>query len=93
MVPEYLYGCTDSNYVEYNPNTTFDDGSCFTFIIYGCTDSSAGNYDDLATVDDGSCISSVQIDLIEVCNPICEDDLGSVVFELSELMVFHLILS
>ena len=80
---EYLYGCTDSDYVEYNPNATFDDGSCFTFIIYGCTDSSAGNYDDLATVDDGSCISSVQIDLIEVCNPICEDDLGAVVFELS----------
>jgi len=80
---EYLYGCTDSDYVEYNPNATFDDGSCFTLIIYGCTDSSAGNYDDQATVDDNSCISAVQIDLLEVCHPVCDDNLGSVVFELS----------
>ena len=80
---DYLYGCMDVNYVEYNPNATFDDGSCFTLIIYGCTDSNAGNYDDLATVDDGSCISAVQIDLLEVCHPVCDNDLGAVVFELS----------
>lgn len=79
----YLYGCVDSNYVEFNPNATFDDGSCFTLIIYGCTDSNAGNYDDLATVDDGSCVSAVQIDLLEICHPLCDNDLGAVVFELS----------
>jgi len=73
----------DSDYVEYNPNATFDDGSCFTLIIYGCTDPNSGNYDDFATVDDGSCISAVQIDLFEVCHPLCSNDLGSVVFELS----------
>ena len=80
---DYLYGCMDSDYVEYNPNATFDDGSCFTLIIYGCTDPNSGNYDDFATVDDGSCISAVQIDLFEVCHPLCSNDLGSVVFELS----------
>ena len=80
---DYIYGCTDLNYVEYNPNATFDDGSCFTLIIYGCTDSNAGNYDDFATVDDGSCISAVQIDLLEVCHPVCDNDLGAVVFELN----------
>ena len=73
----------DSNYVEFDPFATFDDGSCFTLIIYGCTDSNAGNFNDLATVDDGSCIPAVIIDLIEVCQPICEDDLGYVAFELS----------
>jgi len=36
-----------------------------------------------ATVDDGSCVSAVVIDLIEVCQPICEEDLGFVAFELS----------
>ena len=80
---DYLYGCMDPDYVEFDPFATFDDGSCFTFIIYGCTDPIAGNYDDFATVDDGSCISPVLIDLIEVCQPICEDDLGFVAFELS----------
>ena len=38
---------------------------------------------DFATVDDGSCIPSVQIDLLEVCNPYCENDFGSVTFELN----------
>ena len=79
----YLYGCMDANYVEFDPFATFDDGSCFTLIIYGCTDPIAGNYDDLATIDDGSCVPPVVIDLIEVCQPFCEDDLGFVAFELS----------
>ena len=80
---EYLYGCTDINYVEFNPNATFDDGSCFTLIIYGCTNPVAANYDEFATVDDDSCIPAVEIDLLEVCNPYCENDFGSVTFELN----------
>ena len=51
----------------------------FTLIIYGCTNPVAANYDEFATVDDDSC--TVEIDLLEVCNPYCENDFGSVTFE------------
>ena len=50
------YGCTNSDAVNYNPESTVDDGSC---IILGCTDEEATNYDPLATNDDGSCEYSV----------------------------------
>ena len=37
-------GCTDSNYTEYNPEATIDDGSCLTEKIYGCLDDTQFNY-------------------------------------------------
>lgn len=46
-------GCTDSNYDNYNPIATDDDGTCETL---GCTSDWADNYNDLANVDDGSCL-------------------------------------
>lgn len=49
-----VYGCTDPNANNYNPDATIDDGSC-TYNIYGCTDSNALNYDPDANIDDGSC--------------------------------------
>jgi len=48
-----ILGCTDVGAVNYNPNATFDDGSCcFTG---GCTDVSAMNYNPNALCNDGSC--------------------------------------
>jgi hypothetical protein len=45
-------GCTDSDYVEYNPNAVVDDGSCETSIQLGCVDSDMFNYDPLANTMD-----------------------------------------
>ena len=39
-----ILGCTDNNYVEYNPFADVDDGSCQTLKIFGCTDSTMFNY-------------------------------------------------
>jgi hypothetical protein len=44
-----IYGCTDSNAINYNADATIDDGSCEYIIIEGCTDSTACNYDASAT--------------------------------------------
>ena len=49
-----IYGCTNIEAVNYNPNATFDDGTCLGDIL-GCTNSDACNYDEDATVDDGNC--------------------------------------
>jgi hypothetical protein len=50
-------GCLQTDATNYNPQATFDDGSCnFLVIIYGCTNSEAENYDDQATHDDGRCV-------------------------------------
>jgi len=37
-------GCTDANYMEYNPLATADDESCSTFISVGCLDANFVNY-------------------------------------------------
>jgi len=37
-------GCTDPNFVEYNPAAPCDNGSCQELIVFGCTDSTACNY-------------------------------------------------
>ena len=62
-----MYGCTNSEAVNYQPNATHDDGRCVvindnpngtaneTAAIYGCMDMEANNYDDKVTEDDGSC--------------------------------------
>ena len=47
-----VYGCTDSNASNYNPNANADDGSCE---YLGCTDPNASNYNPNANTDDGSC--------------------------------------
>ena len=58
-------GCTDETADNYNPDATYDDGSCEGgegegegdggAVIEGCTDSEASNYDETAVTDDGSC--------------------------------------
>ena len=45
-------GCTDDDYVEFNPAANNDDGSCLTLHTYGCTDPTAFNYDPNATMMD-----------------------------------------
>ena len=50
-----IFGCTNSNYFEYNSAATEEDGSCITLIIEGCTDVIACNYDEFNNLDDGSC--------------------------------------
>jgi hypothetical protein len=51
-----VYGCTDSNYNEYNPEATVDNGTCESMdVVYGCTISSYVEYNPNATEYDGSC--------------------------------------
>ena len=50
-------GCMQGDATNYNPDATFDDGSCnFLIIVYGCTNSEAENYQPNATHDDGRCV-------------------------------------
>ena len=53
-----VYGCTASIACNYDPEATFNDGSCdFTSCLnFGCTDSGACNYDENADYNDGSCV-------------------------------------
>lgn len=37
-------GCTDPDYLEYDPLAACDDGSCVTAIVFGCLDPSACNF-------------------------------------------------
>ncbi len=49
-----IYGCIDSTAFNYNPEASYDDGSCEPLIV-GCTDVEALNYNELANTDDGLC--------------------------------------
>ena len=79
-----ILGCTDVTAVNYNPDATVDDGSCYYEDVLGCTDSTALNYNPAATLDDGSCVYP-----IEGCtdptasnyNPDATIDDGSCVYE------------
>ena len=57
VVDQEVYGCTNAAAINYNPEATVDDGTCyFNNSIKGCMDSSALNYNPDATVDDGTCV-------------------------------------
>ena len=47
-----IYGCTDNDYIEWNPFADTDDGSCQTLKVFGCTDSTMFNYDPNANTMD-----------------------------------------
>ena len=47
-----IYGCTDDDYIEWNPFADTDDGSCQTLKVFGCTDSTMFNYDPNANTMD-----------------------------------------
>jgi len=48
-------GCTDDGFVEYNPFSSIDDGSCVTPVIYGCLNSNSPFYNPNANSADNSC--------------------------------------
>ena len=50
-----IAGCTNPEFLEYDPYATEDDGSCATVIVPGCIYEAASNYNPLANVDDNSC--------------------------------------
>ena len=54
--PDAVYGCTNPDAANYNPNATVNDGSC---VVYGCTNPDAFNYNPFANTDDGSCVPKV----------------------------------
>jgi len=43
-----ILGCTDNDYVEWNPFANLDDGSCQTLKVFGCLDTTMFNYDSSA---------------------------------------------
>jgi hypothetical protein len=53
-----VFGCTDSDALNYNSGANTDDGSCVyaPVDVLGCTDSEALNYNSVANIDDGSCV-------------------------------------
>jgi len=51
--PPKIYGCTDPNAENYNPEANTN-SNC-TYTIEGCMDSNASNYNSKANKDDGSC--------------------------------------
>ena len=65
VTPSYIYGCMDSNSINYNASANRDDGSCIAK-KYGCMDLNAVNYDSLANVEDNSCKYKKEIKETEV---------------------------
>jgi hypothetical protein len=63
-----VFGCTDPNYVEYNPEANVDNETCVNLHKLGCIDTSAFNFDTLATIEE----------IIPTCDYtlIIEDDAG-----------------
>ena len=53
-------GCTDPDYLEFERNAEFDDGSCLTPVVRGCTDPDANNFNPEANTDVGSCVYGLQ---------------------------------
>lgn len=50
-----VWGCTNPDYLEFDPLVNVDDGSCATLVVPGCIDDRFVNYDPTANMNDGSC--------------------------------------
>lgn len=59
IVDGVVYGCTNQQALNYVPEASQDDGSCFwdwMNATWGCTDPTANNFDPAADANDGSCV-------------------------------------
>ena len=54
-----ILGCTDDDYVEYNPQANYDDGSCEIIAINGCTNPDYLEFNVEANLDDGTCLNLI----------------------------------
>jgi len=80
-----IYGCTDVDANNYNPEANIDDESCL-YDVLGCTDNSAINYNPFANIDDGSCeftIFGCTNPIASNYNPLATVDDGSCVIYLA----------
>ena len=61
--PPPVFGCMDTNYVEFDIAATIDTGMCYIPIVYGCMDSLAYNYLDSANtnIDIDSCLHYLEL--------------------------------
>ena len=61
--PETVEGCTDDDYLEFDPFANTDDGSCVTEKIYDCVDPDAFNYnpDATAQLENPNCINTLKL--------------------------------
>jgi uncharacterized protein (TIGR02145 family) len=57
------WGCTYSEFLEYDSSANTDDGTCQTLIVYGCINPSYIEYDSAANTDDGSCLTFYPCDM------------------------------
>ena len=81
-----LFGCTNPNYLEYEPTANQNNGTCSILVVYGCTGSDHCNYNPEANTDDGSCVYTEQgYDCDGNFNPQVGDEvLGGIVFYIDE---------
>jgi len=56
-----LPGCTDADALNFNPEATFDNGTCEEK-VFGCTQDWADNYNSNANTDDDSCKATLCLD-------------------------------
>lgn len=70
-----IWGCTNPQAPNFEPNAIFDNGNC---VHFGCTYAGASNFDQAATDDDGSC-AFVGCTDPSACNynPLANQDDGS----------------
>jgi hypothetical protein len=61
--PEAVEGCTDDNYLEYNPYANTDDGTCLTERVFGCINPDAFNYDENANTQlvNPQCLNTLRL--------------------------------
>ena len=52
---EVVFGCMDSEALNYDSSANTDDNSCVA-VIFGCMDTASFNFNSQANVDDGSCV-------------------------------------
>lgn len=78
---EFVVGCTEACYDEFNPDANWDLGFCnkITPYIEGCTNPLSINYNPNATINDGSCtfISGCTKSVAKNYNPLAVIDDGS----------------